>query len=313
MFSPPQYNSADTVKAVTAVFDIINAGILNLLVRINDEDETVAILALVGFVAVTLFYLATSALLMLCQCYNAGKCFNWKEWIRTLLRMLGLTLYIYGNNAGTLSEQYAEHFGTGCGRDCARDLKLSARAALAIGALITVLFSNGNKNKDNLTDEAIAVLPVCAMLGLIVDFNALYTLFAGSECSPSFNTAFDIPRVYVLGPVSLNTTYVVLVIYALIYAGVVIRHTGKHLLKSKHKVWIVILIVLLCGICWCHLLADNALPLDCALEDEPEVRYTVKLVLSIVALGLTAAVVAIGVGYKCCHYEEYDELRDTLS
>ena len=127
MLSPPQYNSADTVKAVTAVFDVINVGILNLLVCINDEDETVAILALAGFVAVTLFYLATSALLMHCHCYNAGKCFNWKEWIRNLLRMLGMTLHIYFNNAGTLSEQYAEHFGTGCGRVCARDLKLRAK------------------------------------------------------------------------------------------------------------------------------------------------------------------------------------------
>ncbi len=305
--SPLQYNSADTVKAVTAVFDIINVAILNLLLRIDDEDETVAILALVAFVVVTLLYLATSALLMVCQCYNTGKCFNWKEWIKNLLRMLGLTLYIYGNNVGTLTEQYGEDFGTGCGTDCRRNLKLSARAALAIGALITVIFSKGS-NKENLADEALTVLPVCAMLGLIVDFDALYTLFAGTECSPTFNASLDIPRLDVLGSVSLNTSYVVIAVYALVYAGVVIRYTGKQLLKSKHKVWIVSLIVLLCIICWCHLLADNMLPLDCALEDE-EVRYTTKLALSTVALVLIPIVVAIGVGYRLCHYKEYNELE----
>ncbi len=297
---------------MTAVFDIINVAIRNLLLHISDEDKTVAVLALLAFVVVTLLYLATSALLMVCQCYNTGKCFNWKEWIKNLLRMLGLTLYIYGNNVGTLSKLYGKDFGTGCGADCQRDLKLSARAALAIGALITVIFSKGS-NKESLADEALAVLPVCAMLGLIVDSDALYTLFAGTECSNAntFNTSLHIPpqlhHLEALGSVSLNTSYVVIIIYCLVYAGVVIRYTGKQLLKSKHKVWIVSLIVLLCIICWCHLLADNILPLECAIKDK-EALYTTKLALSTVALVLIPIVVAIGVGYKFCHYREYNQL-----
>ncbi len=363
--------SVERAKAVTAVFDIGNAMLLNLLILINDDAKGTAIAAVALFSCVLVAYIVTSLCFMVYEVLGckftlpeSGECslrecckvsLNCRccklpeidqEFVLRFLQLIGLLLYFYGDNGVVLFTVYSKYLG--CDEGCENNLNASAKMALAVGTLFTVPTTlhkfyekaskrKGKKKKEGETNEqakekkgrnkkeedtsdsspnhdnegANAIAYICQTLGLIVDVDALYTLLGGDSC---------------LKGIFLHLSYAVLGIYCVIFLATVSAFTKDAYYHWKKlqtsRVWRIAcwFLAALCVLaCWCHLLADNTLPLDCGVKNEPS-AHLAKFLLSLVAC--VCATVLVDVWFACyCAQKNYfvkkrnttDDLEDLES
>ncbi len=279
--------------------------------------------------------------------YECCKRFSRCDWEFGLhcFQLFGLLLYMFGDNGLELFGDFPRHLGTSCGDDCEATLRAIARFVLALSTLIIVPTSLSklikqakeitkirkgeekkehnhaheivNEGTDEVTDEGTneganqsdyesvnALIYICQMLGLIVDYDALYTSVVGGVCPKG---------------TFLHLGYVLLVIFCVAFLVTVSAFTTDAYYRWKKlqtsRVWLVVCCFLaaLCVLtCWCHLLANNTMPLDCAVNEEKR-AYLPKFLLSLVALICATVLVVIGIFAAAYREKKQKQEQDPLT
>lgn len=235
-------------------------GIIALSAVGNENSERIIAIASVCVLFFALLCLYGLVVLLKCCC-RCSRDTTVNDIV--ILQLVGLLLYMYGNNVNFIVERFAEDLR--CNEECVRINNAAGIVCLGIALIILVLpqmcSNNAPTEKADQTPHALYDF-VLNMIAIFVVLGALYTTITNVilEVCDTFNMIFT--SVFLL-LCSLSGLY-----YMARQTAQCIRECNVKICKGLVLMITISLSLLL------YLLADNPLPLNCAFEHLPSGNET---------------------------------------